>query len=81
MPELPEVEVARAGLEPAVAGARITRVETLDARSLKRHDPPEGAFVDHRVARVLPPAVRRGKVMRPALAPHPPPAAAGPPPR
>ncbi len=42
MPELPEVEVVRAGLAPAVTGARVTAVEVVDARSLKRHL-PEGA--------------------------------------
>ncbi len=60
MPELPEVEGGLAGLEPAVAGARITGVEILDARSLKRHDPLEGAFVDLLVGRVITSAVRRG---------------------
>ena len=42
MPELPEVEVVRAGLAPAVAGARVVAVSVVDARSLKRHV-PEGA--------------------------------------
>ena len=39
MPELPEVEVVRAGLAPAVDGARVIAVSVLDARSLKRHTP------------------------------------------
>jgi len=39
MPELPEVEVVRAGLAPAVAGARVVAVSVVDARSLKRHVP------------------------------------------
>ncbi|MBL3686843.1 bifunctional DNA-formamidopyrimidine glycosylase/DNA-(apurinic or apyrimidinic site) lyase [Leucobacter zeae] len=39
MPELPEVEVVRAGLAPAVTGARIVAVEVRDARALKRHLP------------------------------------------
>ncbi|MFT7765194.1 bifunctional DNA-formamidopyrimidine glycosylase/DNA-(apurinic or apyrimidinic site) lyase [Clavibacter tessellarius] len=69
MPELPEVEVVRAGLEPAVTGARITGVEILDARSLKRHDPLEGAFVDLLVGRVITSAVRRGKFLWLPLAP------------
>ncbi|MDO4241736.1 MAG: bifunctional DNA-formamidopyrimidine glycosylase/DNA-(apurinic or apyrimidinic site) lyase [Microbacteriaceae bacterium] len=37
MPELPEVEVVRAGLAPAVAGATVVAAEVFDARSLKRH--------------------------------------------
>jgi formamidopyrimidine-DNA glycosylase len=58
VPELPEVEVVRAGLEPAVTGARITGVEILDARSLKRHDPLEGAFVDLLVGPTSPAGAR-----------------------
>ena len=34
MPELPEVETVRAGLQDTVTGAKVTRVEILDARSL-----------------------------------------------
>lgn len=43
MPELPEVEVVRLGLHPAVTGARVTGVDVLDARSLKRHRDAAGA--------------------------------------
>ena len=39
MPELPEVEVVRAGLAPAVRDARIAGVEVRDTRALKRHKP------------------------------------------
>ncbi|MGJ0204660.1 bifunctional DNA-formamidopyrimidine glycosylase/DNA-(apurinic or apyrimidinic site) lyase [Leucobacter sp. gxy201] len=42
MPELPEVEVVRAGLAPAVTGARIAAVEVRDPRALKRHVPSGG---------------------------------------
>ncbi|MBP1324958.1 formamidopyrimidine-DNA glycosylase [Leucobacter exalbidus] len=42
MPELPEVEVVRAGLAPAVTGARIIGCEVLDSRALKRHVPLTG---------------------------------------
>ena len=38
VPELPEVEVVRAGLAPAVTGATIAAVEVLDERALTRHD-------------------------------------------
>lgn len=37
MPELPEVEVVRAGLVPAVQDATVEGVEVFDGRSLKRH--------------------------------------------
>ena len=63
MPELPEVEVVRHGLEPAVTGATVTRVEVLDARSLRRHDGPEEDFVERLTgARFLTPE-RRGKFL------------------
>ena len=42
MPELPEVEVVRAGLAPALTGARVVAVAVLDPRSLKRHIPAAG---------------------------------------
>ncbi|MBK0418257.1 bifunctional DNA-formamidopyrimidine glycosylase/DNA-(apurinic or apyrimidinic site) lyase [Leucobacter sp. CSA1] len=42
MPELPEVEVVRAGLAPAVTGARVAGVAVLDPRALKRHVPLSG---------------------------------------
>jgi len=63
MPELPEVEVVRSGLEPAVTGATVRRVEVLDARSLRRHDGPEEDFVERLTgARLLTPE-RRGKFL------------------
>lgn len=63
MPELPEVEVVRAGLEPAVTGATITAVTVLDERSLRRHPGPAEDFA-HRLtgATLLAPA-RRGKYL------------------
>ncbi|GAA1632565.1 bifunctional DNA-formamidopyrimidine glycosylase/DNA-(apurinic or apyrimidinic site) lyase [Leucobacter chromiireducens] len=42
MPELPEVEVVRAGLAPALTGARVLAAEVRDARALKRHLPLSG---------------------------------------
>ncbi len=63
MPELPEVEVVRSGLQPAVTGATVRRVEVLDPRSLRRHDGPEEDFVDRLTgARLLTPE-RRGKFL------------------
>ncbi|NLA64919.1 MAG: DNA-formamidopyrimidine glycosylase, partial [Leucobacter sp.] len=42
MPELPEVEVVRAGLAPAVTGAHVISIEVKDHRALKRHVPLAG---------------------------------------
>lgn len=63
MPELPEVEVVRAGLEPALVGATIERVEVFDARSLKRHDARRGDFVGMLTGVQVVSAQRRGKFM------------------
>ncbi|MEO5535975.1 MAG: bifunctional DNA-formamidopyrimidine glycosylase/DNA-(apurinic or apyrimidinic site) lyase [Pseudolysinimonas sp.] len=63
MPELPEVEVVRHGLEPAVTGARVTRVEVLDSRSLRRHEGPAEDFVDRLTGTTLGIPLRRGKFL------------------
>lgn len=63
MPELPEVEVVRAGLHPAVSGARVSAVEVFDARSLRRHDPDLGRFEDLLTGARITAAVRRGKFL------------------
>ena len=63
MPELPEVEVVRAGLEPALVGARIETVHVFDPRSLKRHDARRGDFVDMLQGATVLSAERRGKFM------------------
>ncbi|MEP6842767.1 MAG: bifunctional DNA-formamidopyrimidine glycosylase/DNA-(apurinic or apyrimidinic site) lyase [Pseudolysinimonas sp.] len=63
MPELPEVEVVRSGLEPAVTGATVTRVEVLDERSLRRHDGPSEDFVQRLTGAVLGVPQRRGKFL------------------
>jgi len=63
VPELPEVEVVRAGLAPVVAGAVVTGVRVLDERSLKRHRGPSDDFVDRLVGGTLDAAVRRGKFL------------------
>ncbi len=63
MPELPEVEVVRAGLERHVVGARITRVDVLHPRPVRR-DPrgPEG-FAAALAGRRIEAARRRGKYL------------------
>jgi formamidopyrimidine-DNA glycosylase len=62
VPELPEVEVVRAGLEPAVTGARIVAVDVLDQRSLTRHDATRD-FEATLTGRTLAGAARRGKFL------------------
>lgn len=63
MPELPEVEVVRAGLAPAVTGSRIERVTILDSRSLKRHDGRRGDFGGMLIGATVESVERRGKFM------------------
>ncbi|TFC95248.1 MULTISPECIES: Fpg/Nei family DNA glycosylase [Cryobacterium] len=63
MPELPEVEVVRAGLAPAVTGAVIAGVEVFERRSLRRHDPASAPFADLLQGRAVLAAVRRGKFL------------------
>lgn len=63
MPELPEVEVVRRGLDAHVVGRTITAVEVLDVRSLRRHEPGPVDFVDRLIARRVEAAHRRGKYL------------------
>ena len=63
MPELPEVEVVRAGLEPAVTGATVRGVEVLDERSLRRHDGPAEDFVERLTGATFGVPERRGKFL------------------
>ncbi|WP_308465001.1 bifunctional DNA-formamidopyrimidine glycosylase/DNA-(apurinic or apyrimidinic site) lyase [Rathayibacter soli] len=63
MPELPEVEVVRAGLAPAITGATVSSVEVFDARSLRRHDPAAGDFAARLTGQRFTAAVRRGKFL------------------
>ena len=63
MPELPEVEVVRAGLEPAITGATVTGVRILDERSLRRHDGATEDFVDRLVGSTFAEPRRRGKFL------------------
>ncbi|WP_159498602.1 bifunctional DNA-formamidopyrimidine glycosylase/DNA-(apurinic or apyrimidinic site) lyase [Microbacterium sp. 18062] len=63
MPELPEVEVVRAGLAPAVTGALVTGVEVLDERALTRHTGGGTQFEGALVGRRTQSAARRGKFL------------------
>ena len=63
MPELPEVEVVRAGLAPAVSGARVAAVTVLDDRALTRHPGTAADFEARLTGRTMQAAARRGKFL------------------
>lgn len=63
MPELPEVEVVRAGLAPAITGASVDAVTVFDERSLRRHRGPSEDFIDRLVGADFASASRRGKFL------------------
>lgn len=69
MPELPEVEVVRSGLAPAVTGATIAGVAVLDERALTRHPGPAAEFEARLTGRTVRAAGRRGKFLWLALEP------------
>ncbi|MDP2773503.1 MAG: bifunctional DNA-formamidopyrimidine glycosylase/DNA-(apurinic or apyrimidinic site) lyase [Nocardioides sp.] len=63
MPELPEVEVVRAGLERHVLGATITRVDVLHPRPVRRDPRGPTGFAEALTGRRLVAARRRGKYL------------------
>jgi formamidopyrimidine-DNA glycosylase len=63
LPELPEVEVVRAGLEAHVVGRTITAVEVLHPRPLRRHLAGPDDFAAALSGRMLVAARRRGKYL------------------
>ncbi|WP_144877488.1 bifunctional DNA-formamidopyrimidine glycosylase/DNA-(apurinic or apyrimidinic site) lyase [Microbacterium sp. 1.5R] len=63
MPELPEVEVVRAGLAPAAIGSVITAVSVLDERALTRHAAGAADFVARLEGHRFAAADRRGKFL------------------
>lgn len=63
MPELPEVEVVRAGLAPAVTGARVDAVTVIDERALTRHAGGAASFESALTGRTVVAAARRGKFL------------------
>ncbi|WP_408896159.1 bifunctional DNA-formamidopyrimidine glycosylase/DNA-(apurinic or apyrimidinic site) lyase [Nocardioides sp. R1-1] len=63
MPELPEVEVVRAGLERHVAGATIAAVEVLHERPVRRHPTGAAGFAAALLGRRIEGARRRGKYL------------------
>jgi formamidopyrimidine-DNA glycosylase len=63
VPELPEVEVVRAGLAPAAIGSLITAVTVFDERALTRHTAGASDFVARLEGRTFADAARRGKFL------------------
>ena len=63
MPELPEVEVVRRGLERWVAGRTIAEVEVRHPRAVRRHLEGTDHFVAALTGRTLTAAHRRGKYL------------------
>lgn len=63
MPELPEVEVVRAGLERHVLGATITRVDVLHERPVRRDPRGPAGFAAALAGRRIEAARRRGKYL------------------
>lgn len=63
MPELPEVEVVRAGLQRHVLGATITRVDVLHERPVRRDPRGPGGFAAALTGRRIEAARRRGKYL------------------
>ncbi len=61
MPELPEVETVRKGLEGAVVGRRIDDVQVFGRRTVRRQSPSELKI--HLIGRTLTAAGRRGKFL------------------
>lgn len=63
MPELPEVEVVRRGLERHLVGATLSAVTVFDSRALKRHPGSPEGFVTGLTGATILSAERRGKFM------------------
>ncbi|MFI6479518.1 bifunctional DNA-formamidopyrimidine glycosylase/DNA-(apurinic or apyrimidinic site) lyase [Nonomuraea sp. NPDC050663] len=63
MPELPEVEVVRRGLDQWVKGRTITLAEVLHPRAIRRHLPGAAAFSAALAGRTVTDVRRRGKYL------------------
>ena len=63
MPELPEVETVRRGLERHIAGRTISRVEVLHPRAVRRHSAGAADFAARLRGRGVGPPLRRGKYL------------------
>ena len=63
MPELPEVEVVRLGINDHVVGRTIRSVEVFDVRSVRRHLAGPADFISRLEGRTVVGAARRGKYL------------------
>ncbi len=63
MPELPEVEVVRLGLERGVVGRTVASVDVHHPRAVRRHEAGASDFTDLLVGRTVIGARRRGKYL------------------
>jgi len=63
VPELPEVEVVRAGLARSIIGARIESVEVLHPRPVRRHEAGPADFAAALAGAIPVDVVRRGKFL------------------
>ncbi|MGW4661732.1 bifunctional DNA-formamidopyrimidine glycosylase/DNA-(apurinic or apyrimidinic site) lyase [Streptosporangium sandarakinum] len=63
MPELPEVEVVRRGLERWVSGRVVAHAEVLHPRAIRRHVPGAEEFASRLAGRTVGTAQRRGKYL------------------
>jgi formamidopyrimidine-DNA glycosylase len=63
MPELPEVEVVRRGLERWVSGRVVAHAEVFHPRAIRRHIPGAEEFVSRLKGRTVGSAERRGKYL------------------
>ncbi|RBQ17372.1 DNA-formamidopyrimidine glycosylase [Spongiactinospora rosea] len=63
MPELPEVEVVRRGLDQWVSGRTIAKAEVLHPRAIRRHLPGAAEFAARLEGREVRAAERRGKYL------------------
>jgi len=63
VPELPEVEVVRRGLEPFTGGWVVDEVHVFEPRSVKRHPGPVEDFIFRLEGHTLTRIVRRGKFL------------------
>jgi len=63
VPELPEVETVRVGLDAAAVGRRITSVEVFGPRTVRRHVGGAPDFIARLTGRTIEAACRRGKYL------------------
>jgi formamidopyrimidine-DNA glycosylase len=63
LPELPEVETVRRGLERGVVGRRLAEVEVRHPRAVRRHEPGADDFAALLAGRRIDAALRRGKYL------------------